>query len=141
MKQKILYVGAFVSPTALADALYGVRSGHLGREIDTPHVTFRYAPREIPAELFGTPLTVRITGYGCDGENEGVSAEIITDSEELAAMAQEIAVPHITLSVSETGKPVNTRYLHFEPIVPFCIDAVFGGYTSDGTVCTDAAEL
>ena len=59
-----------------------------------------------------------------------------TDSAKLSALMNQIEVPHITLSVSETGEPVNTRFLEFRPIEPICLTAVFGGYTKEHEVVT-----
>lgn len=51
-------------------------------------------------------------------------------------MADEIEVPHITLSVGKKGRAYDTRYLEFSDIEPFVLDGVFGGYRQDGTVNT-----
>lgn len=56
-------------------------------------------------------------------------------SESLKALGEAIPMPHITLSVSRTGKPVNSRNLHFAPMTPFTIERIFGGLDMDDNLC------
>jgi len=123
------YIGCFFPAEELYAALAPMRKAPLPREIDAPHVTYIYNPREVDTSLFGLPITATVIGYGADGENEGVSVRLSAEDPRLQKCLDTIAVPHITLSVSETGKPVNTDKLHFAPTEPVKITGTFGGYT------------
>ena len=118
MKQNCLYYGVFFRPEEVRHAMK--RSGQsrqvLEREIEQPHVTVAYKPSEIPFHLFGETVRAVITGYGADAQNEGVSVVLHSDNTELNALLDEVAVPHITLSISADGKAKNTARLRFEPI-------------------------
>ena len=96
-----------------------------------PHVTLSYMPNDAHEGLFGKTQRILVTGYANDGRNEGVSVEFVgepTDAD-FAGMAQGVAVPHITLSVSSDGKSVDTGSLDFEPLdEPFELTGTYGGY-------------
>ncbi|MCQ2571294.1 MAG: hypothetical protein MJ154_03570, partial [Candidatus Saccharibacteria bacterium] len=106
----IVYVGFFVSQSDI----YSLFSPRLSKLIVAPHVTTKYRPKkdEIHPELFGERVTITITGYGIDGENEGVAVTICPTSPELMEAYSKIPRPHITLSISENGKAVNTAGLN-----------------------------
>lgn len=136
MNQTYLYIGGFLDPKALAQAVSPVTEGHLSCPISAPHITFAYRPEEVDESLFGQVLQLTAIGYGRDEENEGLLVTVETGSDQLRDMLARIEVPHITLSVSEDGQPVNTRYLDFRPIAPIPLIAVFGGYTKEHRVVT-----
>lgn len=136
--ETIKYTGCFLGPELLQKCLKGYSRQTLSRKIANPHVTFAYHPETVPSELFGQTVTVRAIGYGCDGENEALLVEFDDLPEPLRLYAEAIAVPHITLSISESGKAVNSRMLNFNPITPFVLDGVFGGMDEAGTVHTEA---
>ena len=51
------------------------------------------------------------------------------ESDELRELFNAIPIPHITLSVSEEGKPVNTANLEFHSIGnPATVTGIFGGF-------------
>ena len=122
------YTGCFVDAAALLARAPAMGPDRLGRLIRHPHVTFAYRPESVDEGLFGTPVTLRVTGYGCDGKNEGFRVEVLTDCAPLAQQAAAIEVPHITLSVGVEEQAVNTRWLVFAPVEPFEIESVYGGY-------------
>lgn len=128
MNETIHYVGAFVDNEELAEKLEknGVKRNILSRPIRGTHVTFQYRPKELDESLLGEVVNVRVVGYGCDGENEGVAVELSCENEKIRELSEKIEVPHITLSVSENGRPVNTRYLRFTPIErPFVVEGIY----------------
>ncbi len=135
---KYKYIGCFLDFDMLHASIAQLPQKRLFRVIAQPHVTFAYKPETVDTSLFGQSLTLTVTGYGNDGENEGLRVQVQTENEKLQAMADAIAVPHITLSVSETGKPVNTAKLNFSPIEAFGLTGVFGGFCFDGSVDTQA---
>lgn len=134
MRTSYNYIGCFFSPDILRAKVQPLWPQRLARPIVHPHVTFVYRPAQVDPSLFGTPVRVRAVSYGNDGVNEGLGVELFSDNPAIRAMIDAIPVPHITLSVSETGKPVNTCRLQFEPIPPFELTGVFGAFLTDGTV-------
>ena len=133
MKKNMIYeyVGCFFEWSDLEKALENIEHDHLWRKITFPHITFAYMPEFVDEELFGEKILVRIIGYGNDGENEGVKVEVVSGIPKLKEAFEQIEAPHITLSVSETGKPVNTRYLNYVPAEPVELTGIYGGYDED----------
>ncbi len=127
-RKKYIFTGAFISATQLDKLTEALQREKLPRSIRFPHVTFAYRPETVDESMFGTEILVRAVGYGSDGANEGLKVELFTDKSELCALIKQIPLPHITLSVGETGQPVNTRFIHFDEITPFEFIAIFGGY-------------
>lgn len=125
------YIGAFLNREALYEKEEIKGRKHLDRLIEAPHVTFQYLPKEVNENLFGESVCLKVTGYGKDEENEGLRVEIIAENPEIQEMAKSIPLPHITLSISTTGKAVNTRFLEFADVAPFFLEATFGGYEKD----------
>ena len=134
--ETILYIGCFLDFQELHRLLKSYDRQVLYRTITHPHITFSYRPEEIPWELFGTPMTIRCVGYACDGENEALQVEFEDLSPDLRKLADRIAVPHITLSVSANGRSVNSGKLHFQPIEPFVIKGFFGGMDESSNIHT-----
>jgi len=127
MQDKYRYIGWFVDRRELMRLAPG-REKRLQRIIRAPHVTYRYRPDSVDLTLFGRSITLEAVGYGNNGENEGLQVRLVSADPQMQAMFAEIGRPHITLSVSRQGEPVNTAYLTFEPIEPFTITGTFGGY-------------
>lgn len=101
----------------------------LSRDIEFKHITTEYKPAKTHEHLYGQKAVFIATGYGNDGVNEGLSVKLVScDSDELRELYEAIPVPHITLSVSEEGKPVNTKDLEFDTAPEFKISTTFGGY-------------
>ena len=100
----------------------------LKKPVERPHITVQRNPEIIPRHLFGTPVIVEITGYGNDGENEGLSCRVQSVKPELQELLDKIFIPHITLSTKENAKPLNTRYLEFKEFsTPYVCKGFFGG--------------
>ena len=133
MNNKYLYIGAFVNNEELYNKCTNIGS-RLSKLIDSLHVTFQFKPEEINELLFGEELLIKVVGYGADKNNEGLFVEVNTNNPELKKLIDKVEVPHITLSISEKGRAVNTRFLSFKAIEPFYIKGLFGGYKYDDTV-------
>lgn len=138
--RKIEYIGCFFPREAVLEKAALHHKDRLYRSIANPHVTFVYQPDTIPYEAFGTPITVTVVSYGRDEENEAFGVVLGDLPEVLQLLADNIRVPHITISVSQSGKPVNSKYICYEPIEPFTLQGVFGGLDTNGNVCTQKAE-
>ena len=136
MEGHYYYIGCFVSREELFHCVKGISTGHLDRLIEAPHITFEYKPDEVDESLFGERIRVVAVGYGNDGQNEGLKVKVYADNKKITGMAEEIEVPHITLSVGMEGRAYDTRHLEFYAIKPFELEGVFGGYRQDGTINT-----
>ena len=134
--RKIEYIGCFLPQEVILEKAAQYHADRLYRCIGNPHVTFAFQPDTIPYEAFGNLVTVKVVSYGRDEENEAFGVELEELPEGLLPLYRQIEVPHITISVSRDGKPVNSRYLPYEPITPFVLQGVFGGMGTDGIVYT-----
>lgn len=137
MEPVYIYTGCFIPNNTLLSSLSGLNRVPLARQIQNPHVTFSYKPQSVDTALFGEPINIRVVAYGNDGNNEGLRVEVFSDNPAIMNMIQQISVPHITLSVRESGKPVNTASLAFRPIEPFTLQGRYGTYTADGNIVTN----
>ncbi len=127
------YTGVFLeraSLYALVSEKFG--DGRLHHDVLYPHITFQYMPQMIQDELFGEKAEFSVVGYGKDELNEGLLVKWKSGPPALKKEFAQICIPHITLSFSEYGYAVNTRYLDFRPIAPFMISGYFGGFTKNG---------
>ena len=107
--------------------------GSLFREIENKHATFAFRT-PMPEELLGRSCSVGIIGYGCDGNNEALLVDL---PEDVADYRVSDVPAHITLSVSETGRPKDSGYMDFaETDDPYWIEGVFGYYSFDNEVIT-----
>lgn len=134
---KYIYTGVFFDLSEVINRFNcNIGAAKLSNIIENPHVTFTFKPKEVNPKLFGKEVVFRVIGYACDGKNQGLQVEYARMSEKLLPEYNTIQNPHITISVSEDGKPVDTGKLKFEPIEnPFYIAGTYGTYTSEG-VCT-----
>lgn len=104
---------------------------NLDKDIEFKHITTEFRPTKTHEHLYGTMATFTITGYANNGINEGCSVALKScDNDELVDLFNNISVPHITLSVSNEGKPVNTKNLNFKDGFNgnTIVHAVFGGF-------------
>jgi hypothetical protein len=128
----VVYAGIFVKKSITAKTI-------LSRKISHPHLTLAYMPDKSVIEklkpYLGYSFRMTVSGYGCDGENEGyLISEISHKSKEIPEVMElfnAIETPHITLSVGKYGKPVNTKNLDFKPIKPFQIKGTLGNYVTE----------
>lgn len=128
-----VYTGCFVSQEELLRAADVPSAERLENLIPQPHVTFQYRPGAVDTSLFGKRVGIRAVGYGNDGTNEGLQVELSSEDPVLRRMIADIPTPHITISVSGTGKPVNTRHLTFQPIKPVELKGTFGAMAKTAT--------
>lgn len=131
---KCVYTGWFIKQEELQKALQGKNFRSLARPVEHPHVTLAFRPRNPDLSLLGSAAVIRATGYGNDGINEGLLVEVNSAEKSLAEQLKKVPVCHITLSVAEGGKPVDTAKLQFEPVEPFEIKGIFGAFTDQGKI-------
>lgn len=137
MSHGYIYIGCFVNRQELLEKVQPFADSRLHKIIENPHVTFAYRPDNVDETLFGKMVSIRVMGYANNGHNEGVKVELSSDDPAIREMAAKIKVPHITLSVSETGESVDTWALDFRETEPFEISGIFGGVTEDKKVVTE----
>lgn len=112
---------------------------------DAFHVTTQYKPEQRHESLYGTAVTVHVTGYisgsvydaeeGLFSENEGLLVEVSSADEEMQALLDSYdRVWHITGSY--TGAAKYTGQLDLSGAIPMdlTIEGVYGIADSDGIV-------
>lgn len=125
---KIVYEGFFINTEI---------KGGLEHDIDHKHLTTQFKPKKTHQNLYGIAVVLHASKYAMDKDNEGYYIDRISTSyRELDDLFNALEVPHITLSVSETGKPVNTAKLDFENGCPIdtTFQAYFGAFTDEGYI-------
>lgn len=141
------YLGLFIDRECLDRALEGVdrtEGSADKRPILAPHITLAYKPpqKDVPRELFGKQFVLVADGYGYDGENEAIRAHLEPDTgaadfdketfDKIQGMLDARGITtHVTLSISENGKAVNSKNLDFRPIAPVKIGCTLGGHIKE----------
>lgn len=126
----IAYIGCFIDQTELLGEMlkYNQSSQHLAHLIDYPHVTLAYAPDNCYKELFGEKVKIEVYSYGNDKRNEGLGVRVKTNNIIIAKMVNCVKAPHITVSIADGARPVDTSDLKFVEIKPFELTGLFGGF-------------
>ena len=114
----------------------------LAEPVELPHVTVKFAPGpDILSEFWGQKVTVTVTGYACDGRNEGIRVTLHAKNKALQEKLAKVAAPHMTLSVAEGARARDTGKLAFQDIAPISFRTVFGVCLNDKkTVITDRRQ-
>lgn len=142
----VVYVGVFFDACEVEAWQKAFDDEGLDRNIEYPHVTLKFRPTEDEVAMLqrhvGNNVDFVVDAYGNNNENAGFRiCEWFEACEDVANMLEAIKLPHITTSVSSTGRPVNTPKV-FEkgygagtfPIKPFVIKGKIGMFCSDGAV-------
>ena len=133
MADEIEYTGVFFDRQSIYEIIDSLKIGErLSRTVEHPHVTFAYGKQFVCNEFFGQEAVFDIVGYANDGLNEGFKVELVGGTPFINRGYKGISIPHITLSTSEFGKAVNTRYLDFKTISPIRLSGEYGGVTYSG---------
>lgn len=147
VKRTVIYEGLFIEECydEMAPRRRSLLDNYtLENEIAHKHVTVAYKPTTTHENFYGCHVYAILRGYGNDGKNEGYLVEIIPsvydwgvwtqdNKEELCDLLYNIDTPHITVSISSNGRPVDTKYLNFEDLPFEKLDVVelrFGAYIS-----------
>lgn len=131
---KKTYCGCFIPLDDVRRAIKHIQYDRLDIEIQNPHITLQYKPKDYHEEFLGIPIQVTVIGYGRDCDNEGLLVRTHSDVEELNHLFHTIKNPHITLSKSQHGASINTAYLDFQPCEPFFLEGVYGIFTDTGII-------
>ena len=140
---KYIYTGVFFDAAELSEkfAKY-VGEETLSNIIKNPHVTFTFRPSSVDTSLLGKPVCFTVTGYACDGKNQGLHVEVSLIHAGLSSEYQTVKHPHITISVSEDGRPVDTGKLCFTPLSEsFDITGKYGVFTDKGVLFEDPTPI
>lgn len=125
----IIYNALFID-SADKDKLLTISSQHLSKIIAEPHVTLHFRPvgANVYSNLWGSKAELTVVGYANDGKNEGVLVKIKAEDPILQSLYSSVETPHITISVSDDGKPVDTAKLDFQLCDPVTLHATFGAF-------------
>jgi predicted SPOUT superfamily RNA methylase MTH1 len=87
----------------------------LSKWVNDTHITFNSGElKDIPEKK----AKVTVVGYGSDGKNSGFKVEI---PKELEKYYEGADTKHVTISLSQSGKAVDTKDLSFIPLKPFVV--------------------
>lgn len=144
--RRVVYQAIFINPEDIAKLVE--RQGEkLPKEVKDMHCTFKYQPSESEikkfSELLGKDLTLKVVGYCSDGKNSGYEIELSPEQDEFytnvhsvnngkSVPTMEKTTPHITVSMEDGAKAVDTGMLPFsqEGFEPFIIHGKAGFFTS-----------
>lgn len=135
-KENVIYVGAFLTP----ESVDKIKRKGFPCEIPDAHMTLEFFGRrecDFPPELFGKEIRLLIDGAG-KYEEDGVEKNFGLHISQMCLACNELPngqvlgdvfkgdVPHITLRVSNGGKPVDTCKCRWWTIDSFFVKAVIG---------------
>ena len=144
--ENIIYMGVFFAQEEVNAWAQAFDENGLEKRINNPHVTLKFRPSAEDIEALVPHIGEEVVdAYGNDRENAGFRiGEYETSAHTIRSMLESIKIPHVTTSISDAGKPVNTPRL-FEgrkgcsfPIKPFVLKGKIGAFCSDGKVYTAA---
>lgn len=116
------YEGIFFGEE-MCKLIHSLEKNPLEREINELHCTFKYHPseNEIFDDIVGKDFEVYLIGYGNDGNNSGFEIKLPKQLKKYYinfdyTNPEVLSTPHITTSLSNGAKAVNTKNLKFEPL-------------------------
>ena len=144
--RRVVYQAIFINPEDIAK-LIEKQGEKLPREIKDMHCTFKFQPSEEEikkfSKLLGKALSLKIVGYCSDGKNSGYEVELTPEQNEAYTNFHSVdtespiptvakTTPHITVSMEEGAKAVDTGMLPFskEGFEPFIVHGKAGFFTS-----------
>lgn len=148
------YTALFVDPEQLY-SMFPPKKPEM-QKIKDPHITVAYKPdaNKLLLDSLGSNAAIRIVGYGNDGQNEGLLVEVVAEDPAIQkALDERVAldrktgetkrVPtHITLSIAEGAKAVDTMNLTFKPLEePIEIKGTYGFFGKDGDIIYDKKKI
>lgn len=136
MKSKYIYTACFLPLEQIYEIsnYYGLT--HLEQVVQNPHMTVEFRPQTVDESLFGEQVEITLVGYGNNARNEGFKVVAHADNAKLQQMIEKILIPHITISTSRSGKPVDTKSLNFDRIKPTTLLGTYGAYNQFGQIIT-----
>lgn len=119
--KKVSYEGIFFEGEEL-EKIKSLEKEHLPVTNDQVHCTFKYHPNEdeLFDNLLGKTFEIKLIGYASNGKNSGFEIELPSKLRDYYINYDEttgkLKVPHITVSLAEDAKAVNTKKLKFIPL-------------------------
>lgn len=133
---KIIYYGLFLTPES--ESLLLQKESLLEKPVSDLHVTFSFKPSEnLPDYIIGKTFPIRVIGSGRNENNHGFEVDIPSELDAYYTGAEK---KHITVSLSEDGKPLDSKHLDFHPIEPFTVYGTMGYYISKKIVFENVQE-
>ena len=150
-KDQIIYTGLFIDPKNL----YEMFPPKLDHSIRDPHVTVAFRPdsSKVLLDSLGSNAKIEVVGYGNDGQNEGLLVNVKTDDPAIQKALDNVIEPdkngelkhiptHITLSIANGAKAVDTRNLEFQKIDnPVSITGSYRLFGKNGSLINDKNTL
>lgn len=134
----VSYEGIFFDG-GMAEILHSLEIQKLDKINDEMHCTFKYHPgkNEIFNEIVGDYFEVYVIGYGNDGKNSGFKIQLPSELKEYYINydknTSKLIIPHITSSLAEEAKAMNTKNLDFKPLEkPVKLMGRFGYWIKEG---------
>ena len=128
---QILYEGIFFDDKN-SNIIRSLDINKLNNKINNLHLTFKFTPKEdeLFNELLRKKYTIEIIGYGNDGNNAGVQVKL--PDELIEYYINNDYTPHITTSISDNSKAINTHKLKFIKLdKPIKVEGTFAYYVQD----------
>lgn len=132
-KQKVMYQGYFLDQESVErlrdkeeELTKKLEKNILEKNVTHPHITFKFSPNDeqvLPNDIVGKDFNLKVTGYGNDGKNSGFEVELLEEIKKYYDGAKKV---HITTTLAEGAKAVDTCNLEFESIDPIDINGKMG---------------
>ena len=127
------YEGLFFD-NDMVEIIHSLETDPLELINDEIHCTFKYHPSddEIFNEIVGKTFEIYLISYGNDGQNSGFQILLPDDLQKYYINFDnenpgKLNYPHITASLSEGAKAINTKKLDFKPLeTPIKLVGKFG---------------
>lgn len=149
IKNEVIYTGLFIDP----NEIYSKFPPILYHKIRDPHITVAYRPdsSRVFLDSLDSEAKIRVIGYGNDGKNEGLLAEVLSGDPAIQKAVkeniladennkhQEGPLPvHITLSLDEGASAYGTRKLNFRPLkTPVELTGNYKLFRNDGALISN----
>lgn len=144
--RRVVYQAIFINPEDV-NKLIERQGEKLPKKAKNMHCTFKYQPSEAEikkfSELLGKDIILKVVGYCSNGKNSGYEVELSPEQDSVYANVHNVdtgkpvptvkrVTPHITVSMEEDAKAINTGTLPFsrEGFEPFIIHGRAGFFTS-----------
>ena len=132
------YEGIFFEAD-MVELIHSLEKEKLPKVNDEIHCTFKYHPTidEVFNDIVGKKFEVYLVGYGNDGQNSGFEVLFPDELKDYYINFDEqnpsmLKTPHITASLAEGAKAVNTKNLSFKPLEkPVKLVGKFGYWIKD----------
>ena len=128
---KIISYQAIFLDAESVEKLLELQSEKLPKNPKDMHCTFKFNPtnkeiKDFARTLLGRKVILKVIGYASNGKNSGFEVALEPEQQEVYTNSHivyekdipkvEKTIPHITVSMSEDAKAVDTGFLKFKPL-------------------------